>query len=109
MHAHRIALVILLVLSLGYIAFEGRNILSGPSLVITSPTKGFVSTDGFVTVSGHAVRVTGTWLNGKPLVRDKNGTFSETLVLPPGGSILTIRANDQFGRKLTRTRTLFAL
>ena len=84
MHINRVVLVILLALSLGYIAFEARFIISGPALVISSPVNGFVSTNGFVTISGHAARVTGTWLDGKPLVRDKNGMFSETLVLPRG-------------------------
>ncbi len=104
----RITLVVLLIFAAGYSAFEARLFLSGPTLVINSPKNGATFQNGFVTVSGQVARVVALSLDGMPVLPDKNGSFSKTLVLPRGGSILTMRAADRFGHTLTDTRVLFA-
>lgn len=96
-----------LLLLLGYGLIEARPLLLGPSLSLSSPTPYATSTDGSVTVAGHESRAVALLLNGNPVLPDQDGTFSSTLTLPRGGSILTLAATDRFGRSVTITRTVY--
>ncbi|HQU07505.1 MAG: hypothetical protein B7X04_00280 [Parcubacteria group bacterium 21-54-25] len=104
----RAALIALLTLAGSYTLFETHAVLVGPELVIDSPQNGTTTADGFVAVTGHVARVVAFSIDGKTILPDKNGSFSETLVLPRGGSILTLRAADRFGHTVTKSRTIFA-
>lgn len=91
----------------GYGVMEALPILSGPQLTLSAPLDGTTARGGFVKVSGHIERVVKLTLSGAPLLSNADGSFSRTLVLPSGVSLLTITASDRFGRTITDTRTLF--
>lgn len=100
-----VALVLALVLCYGL--FEAYPLLAGPGLALASPADGAHAADGVVVVSGRAVRTVALTLDGDPLLPNESGTFATTLALPPGGSILTLKATDRFGRSETVTRTIY--
>lgn len=81
-------------------------LIAGPSIVITSPTDFGTYDNGIVPVTGRAPRAAMLTLNGAPLLRDQNGTFSSILTFPAGGTILTFVATDRFGRSITETRQI---
>lgn len=99
--------VAVLILLLGYGLIEAWPLIRGPLIRVDSPIEGASVEGGIVTVSGHVVHATEFTLNGAPLLRDQNGSFSSTLTFPRGGSILTLVATDRFGRRVTATRTIF--
>ncbi len=107
MIALRFALITVLALMAGYGLFEAWPLLSGPTLTLTSPENGLASTTGVVTISGRTAHVAALTLNGGALLPNEDGSFSETLAFPRGGSILTITAADRFGHTVTDTRTVF--
>ncbi|HYD92952.1 MAG TPA: hypothetical protein VEB18_00625 [Candidatus Paceibacterota bacterium] len=103
----RIVVGFVLLLLVGYGAVKAVPLLSGPSLVIATPSNYTTSADGFMTVSGVARNTEALFLNGGPLLIDPDGRFSKELLLPSGGAILTFTARDRFGRSSTETRTVY--
>ena len=49
-------------------------------------------------ISGKAQNATYISLNGREINIDKNGNFSEPIVLIPGLSVITIDTQDKFGK-----------
>ncbi len=105
MTRHLIAVSLFLLATYGLV--EAWPLLAGPALSIESPRDGAPFPSGIVTTKGTAQRIAKLTLNGEPLLRDENGSFSTTLTFPQGGSILTFVATDRFGRHITSTRTIF--
>jgi hypothetical protein len=50
------------------------------------------------TVSGNASKATYLALNGREIFIDKDGNFTESIVVLPGFSIVTLNARDKFGK-----------
>jgi hypothetical protein len=98
---------IVLLLLLGYGGWKAAPLVSGPSLTIDVPINYTTSEDGLITVSGVAHNTEALYLNNGPLLIDPKGHFFTTLVLPSGGAILTLTANDRFGRTISERRTIY--
>jgi hypothetical protein len=49
-------------------------------------------------VHGTASKATHITLNGREIFIDKEGNFSESIVMLPGFSIVTLNARDKFGK-----------
>jgi len=90
-----------------YGSIEVWPLLVGPSLSLASPADHASFPEGIVVVEGKAVRAAELTLNGDTLLHDQNGNFSSTLTFPHGGSILTFRVTDRFGRTVTDVRSIF--
>jgi len=103
----RIAVVVVLLLLLGYGLREAYPLIAGPEIKISSPIEYATSSDGFLEVSGVALRTETLYLNGGPLLIDQDGNFNTSLVLPKGGAILSLTATDRFGRTRTVTRNVY--
>ncbi len=104
----RLLLIVVLLLIISYGAVEAMPFLSGPVLSISSPVNGASTTNGIIKVTGHTKRIVTLTLNSATLLPDRNGTFSKTLALPHGESIITLKVSDRFGHTVTDTRTIFA-
>ncbi len=100
-------ITVVLVLLVGYGAFEAWPLVAGPSLQISSPIEGASVPGGILDVEGRALRTASLTLDGATLLPDQQGDFSATLTFPSGGSILTFVATDRFGRSVTLTRDIF--
>jgi hypothetical protein len=100
----------------GYAYFASSGLIDGPRITITSPSSGTgnggkgigknengnvvyadISTSTVV-ISGIAQRVNSLILDGRPIVIDTQGNFSQTLLLFPGYNIETLQGQDRFGR-----------
>ena len=104
----RSAIITILILLAGYGLFEAWPLISGPQLSVASPVSGESIPDGIVNVSGTAKRVVSLTVNGMTLLPDEEtGSFSEVLVLPRGGAILTFVATDRFGRTVYKQEPVY--
>jgi hypothetical protein len=106
-HVRTIAFLALLVLIVGYAGLEARALVEGPSISLTSPIDGASASAAPIEVSGTATRIESISLNGRPIFVDADGNFSEQLLLPPGYTILSVRAEDRFGRMTEKQIHLF--
>ena len=99
-------LAVLIILT-GYGLREAWPLMNGPTLSIESPADNESPESGIVNIEGRAARAAALTLNGAPVLRKEDGSFSTILTFPRGGSILTFRATDRFGKTVASTRTIF--
>ncbi|MGB8815809.1 MAG: hypothetical protein WCC74_01025 [Minisyncoccia bacterium] len=88
---------------LGYSLYEVQKIVSGPKILFTSTMNGATVSESLVTVAGNAKNITNISLNDKKIYVDEKGNFSEQILLSYGYNILSIKAEDRFGKKIDKT------
>lgn len=98
-----VATFVLVVALIGYIAFQARYLIAGPTLDIYTFDR--VSENRTVTLEGQANNIVSIELNGRTIYTDEGGYFKETVVLENGYTISTVRAKDRFGRTTAATRS----
>lgn len=84
-------------LTLAYVLFQARFLITGPMIEVTSAPETRSSTR-VVELSGTTHNITRLWLNDRPIFTDQSGAFNEALVLQNGYTIATLRAEDRYGR-----------
>lgn len=90
----------------GYAYFQSRDFLRGPQVTITSPKNGETVEKPVVVIEGATQHVAYISLNDGTIFIDSQGLFKEKLLLLPGYNILTIKAEDRFGKKVKKTLEL---
>ncbi|MEX0910479.1 MAG: hypothetical protein WDZ73_01860 [Candidatus Paceibacterota bacterium] len=93
-------LVFIVILAFAY--FKTANLVSGPTINIISPTNAMTYQDNFIEIKGSAQRIAKIYLNNRQIFTDTEGYFREPLILFPGYNILTLRAEDKFGREVIK-------
>jgi len=63
-----------------------------------SATLEFQNDSSLTTIKGTASKATYISLNGREIFIDKSGNFSESIVVLPGFSVVTLSARDKFGK-----------
>lgn len=86
-----------------YGLFQARHLIEGPVIMLDTPANGSLLTQSLVTIRGTAHNATKIALNGKDILPDTDGRFSEELLLSEGYNIITVEAEDQFGKRTRRT------
>ncbi len=103
-YVFRVLFVIGLAASIfAYIQFQARNLINGPGVMLTNAPE-TVQTDRVINLEGVAENIVTLTLNGKPIYTDEHGRFKKTLVLENGYTIMTLRAEDRYGRTTTLSR-----
>lgn len=91
------ALTALVLIGGWYIAFQARYLIAGPELSIL-PEPSVVQHERVVELKGTARNVTALFLNGRAIVTDESGNFTEPVVLENGYTIMSLEARDRYGR-----------
>lgn len=99
-----VGMLILASVIYGYI--QSRKLIYGPSITITSPVNGSNLENQIVTISGKTKNIAVMSLNDRQIFPDESGNFTETLVLPNGYTIMSLKAEDKFGKKTEQTISL---
>jgi len=97
---------LLLITSLAYGYLQSRNLVRGPSITVLSPVNGSSLDNQLVTISGKTKNIAEMSLNDRQIFPDENGNFTETLVLPVGYTIMSLKAEDKFGKKTEQSLSL---
>jgi len=92
----RAVLIVFFLLVVGYAYFEAQGFLFGPAVSITSSATEVH--DPFVTIQGHAERISSLSMNGKQITVTENGSFSEPYLLAAGDNRIVFDASDKYGR-----------
>ncbi len=83
---------------LSYAALQARNLILGPTIALSESVE-TIQDERFVTVHGEARNVIVLWLNGQEIHTNERGVFEHTLTLENGYTIMTLEAEDRFGRR----------
>lgn len=97
-----VAAVVLVII--GYLAIQVKNIIEPPTLVLLSPENGSVSNQSVVTVQGATETEARVSINGKDIMNNEEGKFDEMVTLRPGLNVITVTAEKKHGKKTTETR-----
>jgi hypothetical protein len=83
--------------------FQARNFINGPVIELEG-TYDVVQHERVVPIRGTAQNIVKLTLNGREITTDKEGVFSEEIVLESGYTVMTLEAFDRFGRETEVTR-----
>ena len=104
----RASIVVFFVLLIGgYSYFQARKLIGGPKITIDSPANGSTVTESLVEIKGVAKNINEISLDDRPIFIDEQGAFNEKLLVPPGYTIITMKARDRFGRKTVEMLELY--
>jgi hypothetical protein len=102
-----IALLAILVI-IGYGTFRAKNLALGPSVEILSPQNGVTVDDPLIEVRGTAKNISFLSLNGNKIFTDESGAYDEKILLATGYNIVTLKAEDRFGRSVVKQLQLIS-
>lgn len=99
------ALLLTIVIIL-YGLFQARNIIYGPLVEIHTPKNGAALSEPLVSIEGTTKNIVTISLNDDQIFIDEQGKFKEQLLLSYGYNIMTVKAEDRFGREIKKTLEL---
>lgn len=94
-----LVIAVLVLGGLWYAVWQGRLLIAGPEVSVTEAPR-TVQSDRIVFIEGTALNATALFLNGRPIMIDQNGSFSEGVVLENGYSVISLDARDRYGRRV---------
>lgn len=86
-----------------YTYIKSNNFIEGPVLTINTPQNGSTVTKSLIDIKGKAEHISHIQLNNNQIFVDEEGNIDEQLLLSFGYNIITIEADDRFGRKIKKT------
>lgn len=95
-----------MIIVLGYGGLKAKDWAQGPRLAVSYPANGSSFRDSLVSIQGNAKNISFLTLNGNKIFTDESGKYDEKILLSNGYNIVTIEAQDRFGRKVTQTLQL---
>ncbi len=88
-----------------YIIFFGYTAFQAPKLVIFHPQTEFSSTGSEqILVAGQTKKEAHLTINGQPVIKKQDGTFSQEVSLNKGLNIITVTVSKKFSRPQSVTR-----
>ena len=91
---------------MGYAFYRTEDLIRGPQILIHSPINGRTVDESLVHIEGVARNISSITLNDKTIFIDESGNIKEEVLLIYGYNIITLYAQDRFGREVTKTLEL---
>ena len=98
-----VLIVGLIVFVIVYVKFQARNLIQGPTISLLG-TYEVVQNNQKIVLEGTAKNIVNLTLNGRNINTDEKGNFVQTVYLEKGYTILTLYAEDRFGRPTSLRR-----
>jgi len=96
------SLVVLFILIAIYAFFRSLNYAKGPDIEIYFPSDGSTISSSTIKITGQAFRINKITLNGHTISVDESGKWEQTVIIFPGINKITLYAEDQFGRNISK-------
>ena len=88
---------------IGYSLYEAKKLVTGPNITLTYPLNGATVSDSLLPITGIAKNTTNISLNDKKIYVDEKGNFNEQVLLSYGYNVVSVKAEDKFGRSTEKT------
>ena len=82
----------------GYTLYEIHKVVFGPKITILSPENGSLATSSEIEIIGTTKNIQDISMNDRKIFIDEQGNFKEEMLLSYGYNIITLKANDKFGK-----------
>ncbi len=89
----------------GYIGFQARFLILGPQITVNEKLP-MTTASSTVRLAGSTANITRLHLNGRQIFTDQEGYFDELVALTPGVNIITVSAEDRYGRVTQEVQTI---
>ncbi len=93
---------LLFIFIVGYAYYRSKDAIFGITIT-TSIEDGTALDSKLLTLTGNAPHTAKFTIDGREILLDKNGDFTDTLLLQEGYTILDLEASDRFGRTKSKT------
>ncbi len=97
-HLRLILIILFFFFVAGYSYFRLKDVSQGVKISIESLKNGITLNDPRINIVGQARHAITLSINDDPVPVDQKGNFSQALLLPPGYTVITVRAEDKFGK-----------
>ena len=87
---------------LGYAYFRTQDYLNGPQVTILTPQNGETTDNPLLIIQGQTKSITDITLNDRKIFIDKEGVFTEEVLLHSGYNIITVEATDKFNKNIKK-------
>jgi hypothetical protein len=94
------------VLAVGYVANQIRSVLAPPVLELNEPGEDLTIKGNTLVVAGRAEVGADVTINEQIVLSDRNGEFTESLVLSPGLNVIEVVARNKFNKESKVTRRI---
>ena len=94
----RVAIIIVLLVFLSYLALEINNTISPPFINITDPVNNIKTMDSSINIIGQTEPEVRLMINNELVLLDKHGYFIENINLSPGLNKLQISAKKKHSK-----------
>lgn len=92
-----LGIITILILILLYVQFQSKNFIQGPTISLEG-TYDVLQTNRELTLIGNTENIVKLTLNGREIHTDENGKFMQVVFLEKGYTVVTLYAEDRFGR-----------
>lgn len=96
------------VLAVGYVASQIRSVLAPPLLELEEPGEDITIQGNTLVISGRAEVGADVTINEQIVLLDRNGQFTESLILSPGLNVIEVKARNRFEKESVVSRRVNA-
>lgn len=93
-----IGLIAVIALFCMYVLWQARFLITGPEITLTE-LPNVVQNSREIIIGGTATNITAITINDRPIVTDEIGNFRQSIILENGYTIVSIKAEDRYGRE----------
>lgn len=93
------SLSLLALVIVAYSVFQAQKIWAGPVIDIYTPQNNATYNSTLIEIDGRAKNIAYINLDDRQMFTDKDGNFSEKLLLSPGYNVVKLDAWDKFGKQ----------
>lgn len=101
-----LGLIFLVLVIVGYLAYQYFLFITPPKLVIDIPPEGFKAENTIIQISGRTSQDATVKVNNQPFIVDKEGKFSGEIVVTPETREIEIKATSRPGKETTVKRNI---
>jgi hypothetical protein len=91
------------IMVLGLVAYNVKDLVFGTPLTVATTTDGATLASPFLPITGVARHARELLINGRSVAVDRDGNFTDEVVLSPGYNIVEVAFKDQFGKQKIKT------
>lgn len=84
---------------LGLVLYNIKDMLFGTPFTVNTVADGATVDTSYVAITGTAKHAKQITINGRPISIDRQGNFSDGVILSQGYNIVEVKEKDQFGKE----------